>query len=222
MRRERLSLSLAEERHGYFLLVSILSILCLSQIALAQSGRKQSKNISPSPPVVEDKTAGEAKPPAVKPAPVASLIIGGDTLSTSIDLPLGSLDLVLNSCIEKLGKASSVVANSGGTYMSRKDAIDKAKKETEAYVVWLELKVESYSSDSSGIILDYTVFSPQTAKIKTNGHVYLDRAQITNGRVGVGLPSSTARRLSIDYMMKEGGKTVADRLIDLFHVGARN
>jgi hypothetical protein len=222
MRRERLSLSLAQERRCCFLLVSILSILCLSQIALAQSGRKQSKNISPSPPVIEAKTEGDAKTPAVKTAPTASLIVGGDTLSTSIDLPLGSLDLVLNSCIEKLEKASSLTANSGGTYMNRKDAIDKAKKQTETYVVWLELKVESYNSDSSGIILEYTVFSPQTAKIKTNGHVYLDRAQITNGRVGVGLPTSTGRRLSLDYMMREGGKTVADRLIDLFHVGSRN
>jgi hypothetical protein len=223
MRRERLSLSLPKERRGYFPVVCVLSILCLSQVALAQSGRRQSKNISPSPPViVEAKTEGEAKPPTAKPAPVASLIIGGDRLSTSIDIPLGSLDLVINSCIEKLEKASSLVATSGGDNMNRKDAIDKAKKQEKAYVVWLDLKVESYNSDSSGFILEYSVFEPQTAKLKTSGHVYLDRAQIRNGRVGVGLPPSASRRLSLDYLMRQGGENVADRLIDIFQVSARN
>jgi len=223
MRRERLSLSLPEERRGYFLIVSVLSILCLSQAALAQSGRRQSKNISPSPPViVEAKTEGEAKPPTVKPAPVASLIIGGNRLSTSFDVPPSSLDIVIDSCIERLGKASSLVVTSGGGNMNRKEAVDKAKKQETAYLVWLELKVENYNSDSSGIILEYSVFEPQTAKVKTFGHVYLDRAQVGNGRIGVGLPPSTTRRLSLDYLMREGGRSVADRVMDIFHVGARN
>jgi hypothetical protein len=223
MRRERLSLSLPKERRGYFLIVSVLSILCFSQAALAQSGRRQSKNISPSPPVsVETKTEDAAKPPAVKPAPAASLIVGGNRLSASFDIPPGALDIAIDACIEKLGKASSLVVTSGGNNMSRKEAIDKAKKQEEAYVVWLELKVENYNSASSGIILEYSVFSPQTAKAKTFGHVYLDRAQVGNGRIGVGLPPSTTRRLSLDYLMREGGRTVADRVMDIFHVGARN
>jgi hypothetical protein len=223
MRRERLSLSLVDERRGYFLIVGVLVILCLSQAALAQSGRRQSKNISPSPPViVEAKTEGEAQPPTAKPTPVASLIIGGDRLSTSIDIPLGSLDLVIASCIEKLEKASSLVVTSGGNNMNRKDAIDKAKKQEKAYVVWLELKVESYSSDSPGFILEYSVLEPQTAKLKTSGHVYLDRAQVRNGPVGVGLPPSASRRLSLDYLMRQGGQNVAERMIDIFLLDTRN
>jgi hypothetical protein len=223
MRRERLSLSLPVERRRYFLIVSVLSILCLSQPALAQSGRRQSKNISPSPPaIVEAKTEDEAKKPAVKPAPVASLIVGGNRLSSSFDIPAGSLDVAIDACIEKLGKASSLTAIGGGNNMSRKEAIDKAKKQETAHVVWLELKVENYNSSSSGIILEYSVFEPQTAKVKTFGHIYLDRAQVGNGRIGVGLPPSTTRRLSLDYMMREGGRTVADRVMDLFHVGPRN
>jgi hypothetical protein len=223
MRRERLSLSLSKQKRGYFLIVSLLSILCLSGAALGQSGRRQSKNISPSPPVVvEAKTEGEAKPPTVKPTPAASLIVGGNRLSTSFDIPSGSLDIAIDACIEKLGKTSSLVVTSGGDNMTRKEAIDKAKKEGTAHVVWLELKVENYNSNSSGIILEYSVFSPLTAKVKTYGHIYLDRAQMGNGRVGVGLPPSTTRRLSLDYMMREGGRTVADRVMDIFHVGMRN
>jgi hypothetical protein len=223
MRRERLSLLCREERRGYFLIVSVLSILCLSQSALAQSGRRQSKNISPSPPVrVETKTEDEAKKAAVKPAPVVSLIVGGNRLSASFDIPSGYLDVAIDACIEKLGKASSLTVIGGGTNLSRKEAVDKAKKQETAYVVWLELKVENYNSNSSTIILEYSIFEPQTAKVKTFGHVYPDRAQVGNGRIGVGLPPSTTRKLSLDYLMREGGRSVADRVMDTFHVGARN
>lgn len=223
MRSERLSLSLPKERRRYFLIVCVLSILCLSQAALAQSGRRQSKNISPSPPVtVEAKTEGEAKPPTAKAAPVASLIIGGDKLATSLYIPINSLGIAIDGCIEKLGKASGLVATSGGDSMNRKDAIEKAKKQEKAYVVWLELKIESYGSDSPEFILEYSVLEPLTAKVKNFGHVYLDRAQVRNGRVGVDLPSSTSRRLPLDYLMREGGRSVADRMIDMFQGSARN
>jgi hypothetical protein len=106
--------------------------------------------------------------------------------------------------------------------MNRREAIEKAKKEEEAYVVWLELSVDDVNSASVGLILNYTVFTPQNAKVKTFGHVYLDRAQVGKGNVGVGLPPSVSKRLPLEYMLKEGGRDVADRVMDIFHVTARN
>jgi hypothetical protein len=105
--------------------------------------------------------------------------------------------------------------------MSRKEAIDKAKKGEEAYVVWLEMSVDNVNSASVGIILNYTVFSPQTGKVKTFGHVYLDRAQVGTGNVGIGLPPSASRRLPLEYQLKQGGREVADRVMETFHVRAR-
>jgi hypothetical protein len=222
MRHERLSLAVSEEKRVRLLIVSVLSILCLSQAAFAQSGRRQSKNISPSPPViVEPKTEGEAKPPTAKPAPIASLIVGGDRDRASFDIPSGYLDIAIDSCIERLGKSASLTVVGGGS-MTRKEAIDKAKKQEDAYVVWLEMSVENDNSASAGIILGYTILIPQTAKVKTFGHVYLDRAQVGTGNVGVGLPPSASRRLPLDYLLKQGGRDVADRVMDIFHVGARN
>jgi hypothetical protein len=223
MRLERLSLSLLEKRRGYFLIVCVLSILWLSPAAFAQSGRRQSKNISPSPPVVvaEPKTEGEVKPPAAKPAPVAALIVGGDRDRASFDIPSSYLDIAIDACIERLGKAASLSVIGGGS-MSRKEAIDKAKKQEEAYVVWLAMSVENVNSASAGIVLEYTVFIPQTAKVKTFGHVYLDRAQAGTGNVGIGLPPSSSRRLPLEYLLKQGGRDVADRVMDMFHVRARN
>jgi hypothetical protein len=222
MRHERLSLAVSEEKRVRLLIVCVLSILCLSQAAHAQSGRRQSKNISPSPPVVvEPKTETEVKPPAAKPAPVASLIVGGDRDRASFDIPSGYLDVAVDACIERLGKAASLSVVGGGS-MNRKEAIDKAKKQEDAYVVLLEMSVENVNSASAGIILSYTVLTPQTAKVKKFGHVYLDRAQLGTGNVGVGLPPSTSRRLPPEYLLKQGGRDVADRVMDIFHVTARN
>lgn len=221
MRHERLSLAVSEEKRVRLLIVCLLSILCFSQVALAQSGRRQSKNISPSPPViVEPKTETEAKPPAAKP-PVASLIVGGDRDRPSFDIPSAYLDIAIDACIERLGKAKSLSVIGGGS-MSRKEAIDKAKKQEDAYVVWLEMSVENVNSASPGIGLAYTVFIPQTGKVKTFGNVYLDRAQVGTGNVGIGLPPSSSRRLPLEYLLKEGGRNVADRVMDIFHVTARN
>src|SRR4051794_18698119 len=103
MRDERLSSAVSGEKRVSLLIFCVISILCLLRAdAFAQSGRRQSKNTSPSPPVVaEPKT--EDKPPAAKPALAASLIVGGDRNSASFDIPSSYLDIAINSCIERLG-----------------------------------------------------------------------------------------------------------------------
>lgn len=105
--------------------------------------------------------------------------------------------------------------------MSRKEAIDKAKKQNVAHVVWLELRVEDSGASQPVITIQYTIFMPETGKVKTSGHVYLDRSQVSSGRVGVGLPPSVTRSMPLDYLMKEGGRSVADRVMDEFHVSAK-
>lgn len=214
MRHESFRLAPLGEKRRFLLIVCAFSLLCFSQGAFAQSGRRQSKSVSTTPPViVEPKTEAEVKPPKAKPAPIATLIIGGDNLSSSFDIPSGYLDIAINACIDRLEKSQSLAVSSAGSNMRKKDAIDKAKKQTEAYVVWLEIRGES---DGSGLILEYFVFTPQTAKVKSSGHVYLDRIQRGNGRIGVGLPPSVSGKLPLDYMMKEGGRNVADRLVEVF------
>jgi hypothetical protein len=222
MRDESLCLALSKEKRRYLLLVSALSLLCLSQAALAQSGRRQVKRESPSPPpgTTEAKRETVAQPTPAKTAPAASFIISGDKLSAQLDLPAGYLDVAVQACIDRLAKAPSVAASAGGTTISKKEAIDMAKRQTDAHVVWLEIRVERDSPVSTDVTLQYSVFTPQTAKVKTFGRVYLDGAQLRKGGVGVGLPPSTARRLPLDYLMKEAGRSVAERLMSSFHISS--
>ena len=102
--------------------------------------------------------------------------------------------------------------------MSRKDAIDKAKKQNDSHVVWIEFKAENYGRSQTTYVLEYSVFTPETAKVKTFGRVYLDQARVGTGKVGVGIPPSIGRRLPLDYQMKEGGRSIADRIMSSFRV----
>jgi hypothetical protein len=221
MRHKSLCSALSEKKRGHLLIACALTLLCLSQAAIAQSGRRQIKRDA-APPIIapEIKTEEVAKPPKAKASPIASLIVGGDTLSSTFDVPSGYLDIAINSCIERLSKASSLMVKSAGSSMRRKEAIDKAKKQEEAYVVWVDLKSEMGGASQTGLILEYSIFSPQTAKVKDSGHIYLDRAR--NSRVGVGLPQSIGRKLPLDYLMKEGGRELANRVMNIFHVSARD
>ncbi len=197
------------------LIICAVSILCLSQAILAQSGRRPPKRESP-PPSAPAEPAGppEHKAPAEKPPPAAYLIVGGDRISSSINILPSYVDEAVDSCVKHLRKSPSLDVKAGGT-MTRRDAIEKAKREKEAHVVWMEVRVEDDRSD--GVSIGYTVFKPQTGQVKNFGRVYLGSRRAGNGRVGVGVPS-VGRRYPIEYYLREGGEDVAERVMSVFQV----
>ncbi|HEX8492519.1 MAG TPA: glycoside hydrolase family 16 protein [Pyrinomonadaceae bacterium] len=208
----------AENKTGRLLIACIISILCLLQATLAQSGRRQRKNASTPPPITTDnKTADDAqpKPPAKKSAPIATVIVGGDRLGTSIYIPPVYVDMAVKSCVDRFEKSSGIEAISGGGSMTRSMAKDRAKKESAAHVLWLELRVEDDGSNE--VSISYLVLTPQTAKILTSGRVYLGSRSAGGGTVGVGVPSITGR-LPLGYQIKEAGASVADRVKNKFPI----
>lgn len=211
----------SEKKTGRLLIVCAVSILCLSQAAPAQSGRRQRKNISaPTPVITENKTEKEAVPktPANKPAPIATVIVGGDRFDASIYSIASYVDVAVRACVDRLRKTSGLEAVAGGG-MSRGVAIGRAKKESAARVLWLEVRVEDGGSDS--VSISYIVFMPQTAKILTSGRVYLGSRSVGRGGVGIGVPSISGR-LPLEYQMKEAGENVADRVKNKIGVRTTN
>ena len=202
------------KRAALFIICAV-SILCLSQALLAQSGRRPPKRESPPPPApAEPSVPLEQKTPAEKPPPAAYLIVGGDRLGSSINIMPSYVDEAVDSCVKRLRKSPSLDVKAGGS-MTRRDAIERAKREKEAHVVWLEVRADDDRLD--GISIGYTVFSPQTAQVKNFGRVYLGNRRAGNGRVGVGVPP-VMKRYPLDYYMREGGEDVADRVMGLFQV----
>ena len=211
MRHGKFIRGLAVKKTVRLLIVCAVSILCLSEAALGQSGRRQSRNPSaPTPVVIENKTGDEAKPkpPANKPATGANVVVGGDRFGTSLYILPGYVDVAVESCVDSLRRSTGLEVVAGGN-MTRRVAIDRAKKEKDAHVLWLEVKVEDDGSD--GISIGYTVFTAQTAKVMTSGRVYLGSRRVGTGGVGIGVPSITGR-LPLEYQLKEAGAGVADRV----------
>ena len=199
---------------GRLLTVCAVALLCLSQAALAQSGRRQKTVLSPSPtPAPADAAAkdeGEAKPRASKPAPVATVIVGGDRFSNSMTIGPTYIDEAVESCTMELDKSGGLEARGGGE-MTRKEAVDRAKKETESYVLWLEMRIEGSRSDD--VAVSYILLRPQTAKILASGNVYLATRRMNRGPVGVGVPG-VGGRAPLQYLMREAGREVAGRVAD--------
>jgi hypothetical protein len=219
MKHKRFIVDLSDPKLRCLLMVCGLLIICLSQAAHSQSGRRRNTGSpTPSPVTVQADTKEEVKPAPAKPAPIASLIVGGNSFGASMDIPSSYLDIAIDACIGRLKEAASLAVSGGGSRMTRKDAIDDAKRQKEALVVWLEMKVDDPQRGANGIVIGFTIFAPQTGAVKGFGEVYLDSNRMGTGRVGVGLPK-VANRVPLEYLMRDGGRNVADRVMQKLNVG---
>lgn len=211
----------SRRRQAWLLTVCAVLLVCLSQAALAQSGRRQKPGVASTPPpeVKDEETQKpEAKPQADKRAPTASIIVGGDRLSMSATLGPNYVDEAAESCVQELNKTGGLEARGGGA-MTRKEAVDRAKKETGAYVLWLEVRIDGTRGED--VSLNYTLFAPQTAKVTAFGNIYASLRGVGRGPVGVGIPSA-GRRMPLQYQMREAGRDVAGRVADKLRTVTRD
>jgi hypothetical protein len=107
-----------------------------------------------------------------------------------------------------------------GDRVNRKEASDAAKKSSDTYVLWFQLRSDAGFNSEPGmtsseylrdLYVDYTIFAPATGKQKTMGHVY-PRQRLPGG---VGLPAPTATPWGAEYMLRRAGRETADRLLDI-------
>lgn len=199
-------------------------LLCTSMLSFAafvtaaQSGRRAPQPASPAPP--PPTPTPEPAPAKKKPAaPTLPLIVVGYS-SMSMSIPMGYPEYMLDIVARRLSESSAIMATKGKD-MNRKGAIDLAKGEKEAHVVWLELQetgeYSSSSNASDNLRISYTVFFPETGKTKTQGNVYLRDARSVMGqrigRVPPCYPSS-----AFDYQLVLAGIQVADHIMDSFNL----
>lgn len=224
MRHKILSRVFVSEQRRYLLILCGVAILCLSQIGLAQSGRRRSQSAATPPPVAASEAVKEeaADPPAIQgPIPISAVIVVGDLVQSGSSYST-YVDRAVDACVERLNERQVIEAKGSGS-RKRTAAMERAKNETDAYVLWLEIKlvdrvvtdrgtpyVEEYIS-----CVDYYVFMPQTAKILTEGRVYPGRQDIKHGGAVLRLPTRK-KSLSLTYELKEIGKQVADRVRNSF------
>jgi len=154
----------------------------------AQSGRH---SIRPNPPIAPSPSAASETPHAVT---LIEKPLGAGQLTNKVRLLVArqttqkhfqSEDQILASLLKQLNRYENVeAAYLGDTKESA--AVERAKKETETYVVFLNLEVDSFQSgaivvNSQDLEVQYSLLTPTTGKKQAKGKVYYQ--SIGGGRV---------------------------------------
>lgn len=214
MPQDRLIPVLSEKRRQYLLLVYLAATLCFSQAALAQSGRRQNKRISSPPPPIVVVAEPAVNPQSVKPpVRVSSVIVSGEIVHHYAYFRSSYLDTAVKECTNRLRERLRTALDiTKGGKMNLNEAKERAKKETDTYVLWLSFVTEDNGSGVMSIsYIDYAVLMPQTAKFLTSGRVVPGQQEVVNPGVVVRIPSSSSRPSALVQMMV-GAREVADRL----------
>jgi hypothetical protein len=165
------------------LLISLVATFALAQTAAAQSGRKKT-TVTASPPPAASSSPAPSDSPASTPAnsrpPIrpSSIIISGKTASDtghyhSSDVKSASEEIKFLFELFRL----PCKPVKGGT-LTMQQARDRAKQETDAYVLWLGINVKHDESSLESIMrgpildrVDYVLFRPRTGEVEYRGTV---------------------------------------------------
>jgi len=193
-----------------------LALVATCALAIvAQSGRRVRKPETAIPVPTPEATPAPA--PTPKPEPTFTFMVGMEKFGDFSRISLDAYSGVLRSCADRLDDSSLVKAETTSREMSRADAIRQAKSEQHAYVVWLQLRANNFSGqtsvydDPNNVYVQYAVFAPSTAKQVTSGNIYPDAYR--NKRVRV--PTSTTQG---DYYLNQAARGAAERILDHFHL----
>lgn len=211
-------------------LLSVLLLMWATVTAQAQSGRR-AKGGATTTTSKQDAPPADAEvltaKPAIDPETQISLIVASDEPTSAIGISvINSNGSMMKGFIERLRKSSAFNIKVE-KQMGRGRASDIAKEQTEAYVAWLQFgsdRVTARSHDASDWYVDYVVFTPGTAKVKTGGRIYLRAYQrsVGVGGVPVGIPLPPIDgRAAVETSLQQAGREAAERVMAEFDVISR-
>jgi len=162
------------KRWGFTLVLLLLGFVFEVAETEAQSGRRAANPPPPRAPVATtENTNPEEKPlaPGQLPNKVRLLVARQPTSKH-----LGSEDQIFASFIKQLNRYDNIEANSIGD-LKESAAVDRAKTETEAFVILLKFDIDSFQNrtiitNSQDLEIEYSVLAPHTGKKQTKGKVY--------------------------------------------------
>ncbi|MFN2493335.1 MAG: hypothetical protein ABR501_10690, partial [Pyrinomonadaceae bacterium] len=155
----------------------ILTFSCIS-ISSAQSGRRARTPAPPTPPVPTPEPTPTPGQPIDKEKNMLTFRVGMDRYQGFSTIPLQYYDTVVRACADRLDDAAAVRSDPIRGEINRAKAISLAKAEKTAYVVFLQLKLESRHADptivdnTNDLYIEYSVYEPGTGKLLTWGHAY--------------------------------------------------
>jgi hypothetical protein len=192
-------------------------VLTCASVSPAQSGRRSPRISTPPPPLAEPESPDPKSTTAPAPKPSLVLNVGMDDNGGFVRFPLKFYTDAMLTIIERLSQDASVKVNDLGN-ITRGDAVKgaKAEKETFAFVVYLDIKVDSmnpdaFSQNARDAIIEYRVFAPGTAKTATSGFSYA-----RNYEKKVGIPRPNSSGTFDNYLVNMAAKAAAEQILDYF------
>lgn len=198
-------------------LVAAFALVAVSAGAVvAQSGRRAPKSAPVPTPTPQAQPI--VKKPAQEVTFLRSFIVGTDRVVNFSNIPSYFYDSVLRACADRLDDAPSVKAEIAHREMNRGEAVKRAKAESEANIVWIQLRIDSARAESgndfSEVYLDYWVFAPTTAKIITYGRSY-QQGHRTGGVIMPPRPTGRASLPYSEHLLKQAARNAAERILSV-------
>lgn len=169
-----------QKRWGLTLVLLFLGLALEPPETDAQSGRHTTKpespvSSTPPAPVAADENSNSAAEKPLAPGELpAKVRLLAARQPTSRHLP--SEDQIFASFVKQLNRYENIEATSIGD-LKEGQAVDRAKAETEAFVILLRFDVDSFQGgtiilNSQDLEIEYSVLAPRTGKKQTKGQVY--------------------------------------------------
>ena len=190
------------------------ALACVLNVA-GQSGRRVKKTVPA--PVAASQTTPAIEKPTEKPKPAVTLFVGMERPDYFVTPRANGAASVLLSVVDRLGDHPSVKVDMARSDMTQSEAIRRARSEKEAYVVFLKLATDSMrgSGEDTRVFVQYWVFSPTTAKLKTWGQTYPQTYRNSGVILNPRVPSIYG-----DYQLEQAGRDAADKILDAFKLNS--
>lgn len=213
-------------------LVLFALALCLAAVATAgaQSGRRKPPPLSPAPtpsPTPEGESESQPRAKSEKAAEVTFAVYESDGASAFFDFR--TEELVMDAFVERLTRNRELSATRGGK-STRKQAQERAKKETASYVVLVELENDtSYvgqggvgQGDTRTVVVKTYVYEPGTGTLKYMDRTYQRPYRPTTSVGGVAIPLPVPRtrveRFPNELQLEQAARDAADRVMMRFRL----
>lgn len=194
-----------------FLIISLALIFCLFQTAAAQSGRKKDKppETPEQPSAVETTNDSQNKKQTEQ---ISSLKIAGELQYDSGWTKSTYLGSVLEECADNFqGRPGEPLKVEKVGKMKLNDAKELAKKESDAYVLWMGFFVRNTTYGSYVDFVDYALLKPATGKVLTYGRIQPGRTSMGNTGTVLQVPINKKAPTELSQL-KQGAREVATLL----------
>jgi hypothetical protein len=160
----------------------LLLSLGFPHAAMGQSGRRRNKEDVPSPPPpTPTPTPRQTSTPTRRQAPTqrlppgvvpTSIIIGGRLIVDQHYYRSNDVAVAIKEAMQDFRMRTKLTPMKAGTKMTRTQAIERAKKEQDAYVLLLEIRVHVPDMGPDSISrIDYFLLIPRTGALMLEGKV---------------------------------------------------